>query len=87
MSMTIHCDIVSAEEEIFSGEAVVDRYQGIPPYPETQDFVERVSRFLAPGKDFVADDEDDGHSGKPLRPRIVVYEEPSGLIRFETESD
>ncbi len=70
-----------------AGEAAVDRYKGIPPYPETEDFVERVSRFLAPGKDFVAGDEDDGHSGKPLRPRIVVYEEPSGLIRFETESD
>ncbi len=70
-----------------AGEAAVDRYEGIPPYPETEDFVERVSRFLAPGKDFVAGDEDDGHSGKPSRPRIVVYEEPSGLIRFETESD
>ena len=70
-----------------AGEAAVDQYKGIPPYAETVDFVERVSRFLAPGKDFVAGDEDDGHSGKPLRPRIVVYEEPSGLIRFETESD
>lgn len=68
-----------------AGEAAVDRYQGIPPYPETEDFVKRVSRFLAPGKDFVAGDEDDGNSEK--RPRIVVYEEPSGLIRFETESD
>jgi len=70
-----------------AGEAAVDRYQGIPPYPETEDFVGRVSRFLAPSNNFVADDEDDGDSGKPVRPRIVVYQEPSGLIRFETESD
>jgi len=70
-----------------AGEAAVERYQGIPPYPETEDFVKRVSRFLAPSEDFVAGDEDDGNSGKPLRPRIVVHQEPSGLIRFETESD
>ena len=70
-----------------AGEAAVERYQGIPPYPETEDFVKRISRFLAPGKDFVGDDKDDGNSGKPLRPRIVVHQEPSGLIRFETESD
>lgn len=29
-----------------AGEAAVDRYRGIPPYPETRDYVERVLRLF-----------------------------------------
>ncbi len=29
-----------------AGEAAVDKYKGVPPYPETRDYVKRVSRFF-----------------------------------------
>jgi soluble lytic murein transglycosylase-like protein len=30
-----------------AGEAAVDRYKGVPPYPETREYVERVSRLFS----------------------------------------
>jgi TPR repeat protein len=41
-----------------AGEAVVDRYQGIPPYPETREYVRRVLRLY-------------GNTQHPYDPRIV----------------
>ena len=29
-----------------AGEAAVDKYKGVPPYPETRDYVKRVSRLF-----------------------------------------
>jgi soluble lytic murein transglycosylase-like protein len=41
-----------------AGEAVVDRYQGIPPYPETREYVRRVLRLY-------------GKTNHPFDPRVV----------------
>ena len=29
-----------------AGEGVVDRYRGVPPYPETQDYVKKILRLV-----------------------------------------
>ena len=64
-----------------AGEAAVERYDGVPPYEETLDYVDRVSRSYALGKRSVTSNAAASDKG----PRIVVRVEPSGEIRFETE--
>ena len=64
-----------------AGEAAVERYDGVPPYEETLDYVDRVSRSYAAGKRSVAS----AAAASTRGPRIVIRVEPSGAIRFETE--
>ena len=69
-----------------AGEAAVERAQGIPPYPETEDYVSRVSRFYAASGRSASSERAEDDASNAIRPRIVVYIETNGLIRFETES-
>ncbi len=68
-----------------AGEAAVERAQGIPPYPETEDYVSRVSRFYAASGRSASSGQAEDDASEAIRPRIVVYVERNGLIRFETE--
>ena len=66
-----------------AGEGAVDRYDGVPPYPETQKFVDRVTAFY----------------GQPLTARSVSTEldidldaepqssAPTGVFTYDLSSD
>jgi soluble lytic murein transglycosylase-like protein len=70
-----------------AGEGAVDRYQGIPPYAETRDYVQRIA-----GNERV--EEAAATSGEPAASetvaeasRIVSFLGANGSIRFEVERD
>ncbi len=68
-----------------AGEGAVERFGGIPPYRETQDYVGRVSRFTGSFHSSVSG----GLAGEALeassQPRIIARVTGAGVIRFEME--
>ncbi len=68
-----------------AGPAAVDRYGSVPPYPETRQFVNRVSRLYnsynqqPPAARFTAAPK------KLAGPRIYYTRDSSGFIRYTTE--
>ena len=69
-----------------AGEAAVDRYQGIPPYRETRQFVPRVVRHYQRLRLL---DQPAGFEAAPKKlegPRIFQVQEASGAVRYTTES-
>jgi soluble lytic murein transglycosylase-like protein len=65
-----------------AGEGAVKRYGGVPPYPETVDYVSRIARSWG-------SDEPVASGGEPqepiaMRPRIVESIGDDGAIRYET---
>ena len=67
-----------------AGEGAVDRYGEIPPYRETRDYVERISKSYPSGSETVVQSDEqpvDDSVG------IAVTESPDGALRFESASD
>jgi hypothetical protein len=58
-----------------AGEEPVRKYRGIPPYRETQDYVERVMRFMGLS-----------YSGMSGKSRIFMYRQPNGRILLTDET-
>lgn len=67
-----------------AGEGAVERAQGVPSYPETRDYVNRVSRIYAVTGRPTASEQAKQSAGNTIRPRIVVYVDSEGMTRFET---
>lgn len=58
-----------------AGEEPVRKYRGIPPYKETQEYVERVMRFMGLS-----------YSGLSSKKRIFLYRQPNGRILLTDET-
>ena len=64
-----------------AGEAAVERYDGVPPYRETLDYVDRVSRSYVASKAAVSSNIANSEKSR----KVVIRIDPSGAIRFETQ--
>ena len=62
-----------------AGEGAVDRYGGIPPYRETQDYVARIAKRYGPSRESALSQ--DNETG---RRRIVASVASAGVIVLET---
>ena len=67
-----------------AGEGAVDRYEGVPPYAETRDYVERITGRSRSEDAAVLDGELEAQ--EPAS-RIVALSQADGSIRFEVERD
>ena len=70
-----------------AGEAAVARHGGVPPYPETRNYVDAVQRELEKGDRFVKPKPGDGskNQGEPVPNavnRIRQIMEPDGTVRY-----
>lgn len=52
-----------------AGEEPVKKYRGIPPYPETRQYIARIMSFLGLP-----------YNGSPARSKIFLYRQPNGRI-------
>jgi soluble lytic murein transglycosylase-like protein len=68
-----------------AGEGAVERFGGIPPYRETQDYVGRVSRFTGSFHSSVSDSLAEEALEASSQPRVIARVTDSGVIRFEME--
>ena len=62
-----------------AGEGAVDRYGGVPPYAETQDYVDRI---VGPSESNAAAETDVLESDEPVARRVVAMEQ-NGSLLFE----
>lgn len=65
-----------------AGEGAVDRYEGIPPYAETRDYVERIAGVRRSENSADSDGEHPEESQ-----RMVAISDLDGSIRFEIERE
>lgn len=67
-----------------AGEGAVERYGGVPPYPETRDYISRIESRYRPKGD-LASDEARIEDARPQR--IQARLNDSGVLVFEAKSD
>ena len=68
-----------------AGEGAVDRYEGVPPYAETRDYVERIAGSEQSIEAAALDGEPQVGEPRDSATRMVAISDPSGSIRFEVE--